>query len=398
MSNYLAKASYCIMKPQSAPGTPIIPTIFFPIVSESVRINPNLSADTRQKGNTWKSDMLLKGTRMIEGDMTFLADPAIMGHLLNMIYLKGSTTGDAASGYTHPFTPGEGKSYTIDIVRGIHATRLYGVRGSNLRLSFQDNKEQATITIKALGQFNSASLAVALTGAGMTTAVLSTDSDLRPTDGLVAGDVLIIGGVELTLLTVDADGKTVTFASTAVTAGVGDPVYLKAQAVSLGTQLEPFYLGNTLVGLAATSALADTAAATKATAVSMDNITMNFNNNLLAHPGSSSMGAVVLLNGVKEANIETSKLYENPNQYQKWIEIVKQAITVITTGRFIKSDFTTSEKLTVKYHKVNVLTLDQPIDGDSYIFDKQTFEGLYDSSDALSIEISLVNRTAGTEY
>ncbi len=57
----------------------------------------------------------------------------------------------------------------------------------------------------------------------MTTAVFSTDYDLRPTDGLVAGDTIKIvetAGtvVDVVLLTVNADGKTVTFASTAITA------------------------------------------------------------------------------------------------------------------------------------------------------------------------------------
>jgi hypothetical protein len=232
----------------------------------------------------------------------------------------------------------------------------------------------------------------------MTTAVLSTDYDLRPADGLVVGDVVIIGGIELTLLTVNADGKTITYASTAVTAAVGDPVYLKAQAVSLGTQLEPFYLGNTLVGLAATSTLADTAALARTTDTCYENIAITLKNNLIGQPGSAATGPAVLLNGVQEAQAETSKLFEDPTQYQKWIENVKQAITMIATGRFIKTDLTTSEKLTIKLHKVKATTLDQPLNGDSYIFDKQNFEALYDSVDAKSVEVELVNRTADTAY
>ena len=129
------------MKPQVAAGTPIIPTIHFPLLGDpTIKVNPNLAADPRMKGNQWKADDLLKGARTIEGEMTFLADPAIMGHLLNMCYAKGTTTGDAANGYTHPFTPGEGKNYTIDIVRGIYAQRIYGARGDKLKIGFEDNK------------------------------------------------------------------------------------------------------------------------------------------------------------------------------------------------------------------------------------------------------------------
>jgi hypothetical protein len=386
------------MKPQVDASTPILPTNFFALLSESIKLNPNLSPDPRMKGMQWKSDEILKGARTIEGELSFYGDPAVLGHLLNMAYAKGTTTGDAASGYTHPFTPGDGKAYTIDIVRGAYAQRLYGVRADSLKKTFQDNKMVVSVNVKALGQFNSVSLAVALTGAGMTTAVFSTEYDLRPTDGLVVGDVIIVGGVELTLLTVNANGTTVTFASTAVTASVGDPVYLKAQAVSLGTQLEPFYMGNTLVGLAATSALADTAAAARTTDTVYESITMTLKNNVIGQPGTASTGPSILLNGVQEAKVETSKLFETPQQYQKWIEAIKQAITVIATGRYIKTDLSTSEKLTVKFHKIKALTMDQPLSGDSYIFDKQNFEALYDAGDAKTVEIELVNRTIGTDY
>jgi len=403
MSNFLADKSYLAVKPQSVAGTPVIPTIFIALISESIRVNPNFTADRRMKGLDWKSDELLKGSRKIEGDISIFADPDALGHLLNMTYAKGSTTGDASNGYTHPFTPGDGKNYSLEIARGTFAQRIWGVRADNLKLEFQDNKMVATVSIKALGQFYTVSLALALTGAAQTSAVLSTDYDLRPTDGLVAGDVIQIKEtagttVNVTLLTVDADGKTVTFASTAITAAVGNAVALVAQTPSYGTQREPLYLGNTLVGFAATSALADTAAATKAAATPCYNLSTNFKNNLLDSPASGSTGPSVLLNQVKEADIEASQLFTDPIQYQKWIEYVKQAITFISTGRFIKSDLTTSEKLTVKYHKLKLMAHDEPLDVGQYLFDKQKFEALYDADDAKTIEVSLINRTAGTAY
>ena len=397
MSNYLADKSYLAVKPQVAAATPIVPTTFVPLVSESVRVNPNFAADRRMKGLSWKSDQILKGTRAIEGDITVLADPEAMGHLLNMTYLKGVTAGDAASGYTHPFTVGEGKSYSLDISRGAYAQRIWGARSENLKLDFVDNKMQATISIKALGQFYSASLAVALTGAGMTTAVLSTDSDLRPTDGLVIGDTVIIGGVDLVLTGVNANGTTITFASTTVTAAVGDPVFLKAQTPSY-SNLEPFYFGNTLIGVAATSALADTAAATRATATPVYTMSTNFKNNLLSAPATGYTGPAVLANQVREADLELKTLFTDPTLFQKWIEYVKQAVTVIATGRYIKTDLSTSELLTIKYHSVKSITTEEPLIVGEYIFDTQKFDTLYDAGDVKAFEVSLVNRTAGTSY
>jgi len=395
--NYLADKSYLALRTQASPTVVEIPNVFAPLISESIRVNPNFTADRRLKGLSWKTDELLKGARFIEGDLTVWADPDILSHLFNMVYAKGVTTGSLADGYTHPFTVGEGKFYTLEIPRGDYAQRIWGARGENLKVSFQDNKMQAVLSIKALGQFYTAGLAVALTGAGMTSLVMKTNYDLRPTDGLVAGDKLVVGGVEITITSLNADGKTVNFGATTVTAAVGDPIYLKAQTPSFPALAEPLYLGNTLVGIAATSALAVTAAGAKATASPCYNLSFEFKNNLLSEPASGSTGPSVLLNQVREAAIELSRLFENPTQYQKWLEYVKQAITVITTGRFIKSDLTTSEKMTVNFHSVKLMTNEQPLESGQYIFDKQKFESLYDAGDGKAVEVTIINKTSGDD-
>lgn len=401
MSNFLANKSYLAVKPQSVATTPVIPTNFIALMSESIRVNPNFTADRRMKGLDWKSDELLKGSRKIEGDISVLADPDALGHLLNMTYAKGSTTGSGSDGYTHPFTPGDGKSYSIEISRGSFAQRIYGVRADNLKLEFQDNKLVATASIKALGQFYSASLGAALSGS-VTSLVLSTDYDLRPTDGLVVGDVIRLvkdsGTTDLTILTINADGKTLTFASESITAAAGNAIFLLAQTPSYGTQREPFYFGNALVGIGATSSAADTAAGSRSTASPCYNFSANLKNNLLEAPATGYTGPAVLLNQDKEAAVEVSRLYSDPTQFQKWVENVKQAITMIVTGRFIKSDLTTSELFTIKFHKTKLMTNEQPLEVGQYIFDKQKFEALYDADDAKTVEISLVNRTAGTSY
>lgn len=395
--NYLADKSYLAVKPQTAPGTPVIATKFFPLISESIRVNPNFVADRRLKGLDWKSDELLKGPRMIEGELEIYADADALAHVLNMLYDLTGTTGDASVGYTHSFAPGEGQSYSIEIPRGDFVQRIWGARADNLKLEFRDNKLVAVVSVKALGQFYTASLAVALTGPGMTSAVLKTDYDLRPTDGLKVGDMIRVGGVDVTLTSVNANGTTVGFASTSITASIGDPVFLLAQTPTFGTAREPLYFGNSLVGVGATESAATTAAGAKATATPCYNFSANFKNNLLDAPASGSTGPSVLLNQVKEADVEISRLFENPTQYQKWIEFVKQAVTFIATGRFIKSDFTTSEKLTVKYHKVKLVTNEEPLEVGAYIFDRQKFEALYDSGDAKAVAIELIDRVAPEE-
>ena len=59
--------------------------------------------------------------------------------------------------------------------------------------------------------------------------------------------------------------------------------------------------------------------------------------------------------------------------------------TVIWTkrgrGSFIKTDLTTSEKLTVKFHNTKLSKNEEPLETGGYIFDKQSFEALYDDGD-----------------
>jgi len=396
--NYLADKSYIAIKPQVAAETPVIPDNFAPLISESIRLNPNYAADRRMKGIDWKSDDLLKGLRNVAGDISVHGDPDIVGHILNMVYAKGVTAGNAASGYTHPFTVGDGKNYTVEIPRGAYAQRIWGVRGDGLRMEFVDNKLVLVLSIKALGQFNGASLAAALTGPGMTTCVLSTDYDLNPTKGLLADDVIVIGSKEIKVVSLDADGKTINFGATTVTALKGAPVYLKAQTPTFGTIAEPFYMGNVLVGIGVDETAATTAAGAKATATPCYNFAMNFKNNLLDQPASGSMGPSVLLNQVKEGGIELSRLFENPQQYQKWIENIKQALTSIFTGRFINTALTISEAMTMKFYKVKIMDNDQPLETGAYIFDKQNLEILYDTDVDAALDIELVNKTTGVEY
>lgn len=394
--NFLADKSYLAIKPQADAFTPIRPTIHLPLVSESIKLNPNVTADRRMKGLDWKSNDVSKGERMVEGDVTLWGDVDTLAHLFNIMHLKGSTTGSGTDGYTHPFGVGEGDAYTFEIPRGNYAERFFGVRGDKLNLSFSENKMMAKLSIKALGHWYSGTLAVALTGAGMTEVVLNQEFSLTPTKGLAVGDVIIVGGVEVTLTSVDADGITVGFASTAITASVGDAVYLKAQTPSFALTSEPLTVNNTLVGVGADDTAADTAAGSSATAQEVDGLEIEFSNNLLEAKQLGIEGTGRLLNQVRECQVKMKKMFDTPDQHRKWIEEVKQAITIIGTGKFIKSDFTTSEKLTLKFYNVKLTENPQPLNVGGYIFDEQNFEVLYDTGDAKAFDATIVNRIAGT--
>lgn len=396
--NYLADSSYVAIKPQVDAATPIRPTLHFPLVGENIRLNAGIVADRRMKGFSWKSDDIQKGAKSIAGDLTLFADPAGLGHLLNMLQLKGSSTGSGTDGYTHPFTPGAGKNYTIEIPVGIYAERYFGVRADGLALSFDDGRLLGKLTVKAVGVFRSAELAGALTGAGMTAATFKTVYEVSPNKGLCIGDTIIVGGVEVVLTSVDAGGLAVGFASTAITAAVGDKVYLKAQTPSFGTQLEPFYRVNTLVGVGATETDSTTAAGAEATSVGFNDLSIEFKNNLLAADQVGRRGAGGLFNQTLEGQIKIKKMFDTPQDYQDWLSGIGEAMTIISMGKPIKSDFTTSEKLTMKFYLAKRIEHQEPKTVGGYVIAEETFEILLDQVTSKSVEIALVNRTAGTVY
>ncbi len=222
--------------------------------------------------------------------------------------------------------------------------------------------------------------------------------DIAPNRGLVAGDVININGTDVTLLTVNANGTTVTFASTAITAAVGTLVYLKPQTASLAILQDPFYFGNLLAGFGVDASAAATAAASRSTATPIYELEVTIKNNLFAQNGSSRIDPVQILQGSKEAMITLKQLFTTTAQRNAWQDRTKQAIVLVFLGKFIKADFSTQEKLTLTFNNVKLLGNDNKIEVGEYIADEQEFVALYDSSDGAAMTASLINRTAGTAY
>lgn len=394
---YLADNAYLAIKPETTAGVAVIPTEFVPLVSEAIKTVVNHSVDRRMKGHDWQGNDLLRGNRSHEGELSVLADPDTLGHILNMVFTKGTTTGDA-DGYTHPFTVGNGDSYTFEIKKGMYAQRFFGVHADEVTLEFDEGQLVANMSVKAMGQVGIMSLGVALTGAGMTDIVLDDEYDLNPSRGLVVGDVLVIGSDEVTILTIDADGVTITFASATLTYSVGEAIYLKPQTVIQPSLQDPFYMGNALVGIGADESTATTNAGAKATATPAYDMAITFRNNLFAQNGTSQFDPVTIAPRTREAGVNLSQLFESEAQRQAFLDRAKQAITAIFKGKFIKSDFTTQELLTLKCHKVKLIENDNALEVGEFIKDEQNFAVLYDDTDAKALTVELVNRTAGTDY
>lgn len=350
------------------------------------------------KGLDWKSNDLLRGNRSHEGDIVILCDPDTLGHVLNMVMSKGTTTGTAPAGFTHPFTVGAPKSYTMEIKKGLYAQRFYGVFIDKVTLEFADGQMQATLSVKAMGQFSVGSVAVALTGVGMTTLVMDDEYDINPTRGLAVGDILNINGTEATILTVAANGTSVTFASATITAGIGTPVFLKPMTVTQPTLYDPFYFGNLFAGVGIDVASSVTASASRAVATPIYDLKIVINNNLFSQNGSNRMDPVQIFTTTKEAQIELSQIFQNVLQRQSWSDRTKQAMTFVFWGKFLDAAYTIQEKCVMTFNRVKLIEDPNDLKVGELIMDTEKFEVLWDNTDGAAMAISLVNRSAGTVY
>lgn len=393
----LSDNAYCMIKPETTPGAAVIPTIIAPLVSESMKTLADISADRRMRGISWKGVDVVRGFRTHEGEIVVLADPDTLGHLLNMLMVKGSTTGNGTDGYTHPFTVGNGKSYTIDIKRGNYVQRFYGSYADEVKLDIENGQIKATLKVKAMGEFSIGSVGVALSGA-VTSLTLDDEEDISPNRGLVIGDVINVGGVNVTLTSVNANGYQVGFTSTTITAAIGSPVYLVPQTVTQPVLSDPFYLGNLLAGFGATASASATAAASRSTATPIYDISIVVKNNLFAQNGSNYMDPVQIIPRTQEAQIALKQIFQSVAQRQAWQDRKKQAATFVFLGKYIKSDFSTQEKLTITFNNIKLITNDNEVKVGELIVDDQAYEALYDTTDGQAMAVTLINKTAGTSY
>lgn len=388
---YLGDTGYLAVKPQASAGVAVLPDTFIPLQSESVTFDPNLTADRRMKGIAWESDDLLRGSYTVSGDIVALADVEALGHLLNMTYAKGTTTGDATDGYTHAFTPGEGDYYTLEIGMGDYARRIFGAKGASLSITNDDGRLSSTVNIVAMGQFMSGTLKDALTGA-VTSLEFDDDEVKNPAYGLAVGDTLVIGSVEVVITVIT--GNVISFSSTSITASAGDAVYLKAQAPDL-TSYVPLSMCSTLVGTGDDETAATTAAGSRTTATPCYDLTLTLDNGKLSAPATGYCGPATILNGTLSASLDAKRLYESPEQAHNFRSRIATAYTIISTGQAIGDG---AEGLTVKLYRTKTTDLSDTLTMGDFIHDELTATALYDSDTAKTVEISLTNRTAGTAY
>lgn len=393
--NYLSDKAYMAIGKQTDANTPVIPSVFVPILEEDLSSDPNNERVKQIVGINWKSNLILQGIRKHSGKVKILAHPEMVGHFLNMTLKKGETTGDAATGYTHPFTVDESSYYTIEILKGNAVHRFIGCKIDKLSLGVDGGNLVIDADIIANAKLNYGTLKTALTGAGMVSVVFDEKYDPEPCFGLVATDVIQVwnNGVatDVVVASVAADKKSITCSATTVTGSQGALITLKAQTPSYSDLKRPFKLGQCLLGLGADITAALSAAGAYATATPVDELKLDLDNAIVER-NASGKNDPVLLPGIPDATLTLKKLFERAEDIQQLYDIAKKACVLIFTGDEIATGV--YAKLTIKLYNIKPKKVDNKTKVGEYVYDESEFYVEYDNSDAKAVEITLLNDVA----
>lgn len=399
--HYISDLAYMAFGKQSSAVAAVIPDVFVPLMEEDMKVDPKNERVKQIVGINWTSNKMLQGLREVGGSFTIQCDPENIGHILNMALVKDTTSGSGAVGYTHPFLEdGEPEFYTIDIVKGNAVQRFVGCQITKVEFSFQDGHLIAKCDVIARHAFSTATLKTALTGAGMVAVVLAEGYDPEPALGLVAGDVIQVQAddgsfTDVTIATIVTGNKSVTMSATNVTASIGALISLKAQTPSYAALKRPFKFGQCLVGFGADQTAADANVASYALATPVDDFKFTINRNITRRRATGKNDALTLI-GTGDAELTVKKLFEDAEQQQQWMDIAKKACSILFTGDNIATTYYCS--LAIKLHNIKPSDHGNKLSKGEYVFDETNFVVEYDDTDAMAMEVTLVNATAGTEY
>ena len=397
--NYVSDKMHMAIGLQPDALTAVVPDIFVPLMDEDMKVDPKNERVKQIVGIDWASNKMLQGEREAGGSITIQADPDNLGHFLNMTIKKGTSSGSAGAGYTHPFTVDDANYYTIEIVKGNAVQRFIGCQIGKLEFSFDGGYLVLKAEVIARGAFSTGTLKTALTGAGMVAVVFDELYDPEPCNGLVTGDIIQVQKadgtfVDVTVATVAANKKSITCAATDATASIGALISLKQQTPSYETLQRPFKFGQCLVGFGANQTAADANVASYALATPVDEFSVVIDRNMNRRRASGKNDALTLV-GPSDGEFTVKKLFETAAQQQQWMNISKKACSILFTGDNIATSYYSS--LAIKLHNIKPNKHDNKLKKGEFIYDETSFNVEYDDTDGKAIEVTLINKTIGTD-
>lgn len=387
----LSNLGYFGLIKEATPGTPLTPTDFVPVYSETLTTDGNLQDLDPAFGNKFKTYLTVAGQRSHKGDVTVLFEPNTAARLFDMLITKGSSTGTNPT--THPFTLSTTTpaSYTVEVSLGNIVKRVWGVQSDSIDMSANTNEIQAKVSITGLGSFDAREI-TSQSGSGPYTITLADPNgvyDGNPTKGLVVGDLIRFYKFS-TGATIDAtvasvvNGTQFTTATNPTGIAAGDAVHLRP-ATPIFNNLQPFLWSKTKFQFGATAAAALSATHTPVESGSTWTVTHSFKSDK-GELRSGSHDPASLARTTGDIDLTIKKITDTPEDTIAFKNLNKSACVV---RHF--SGPTNQYELRITY---NQLVTDEPLgqlkSGD-LVYSTLKYHTNYNQTDGQAFDVKVLN-------
>lgn len=329
MNEKSGNQGYIAFKRESAPGTVAdTPDIFVPMYEEDLSTDYNSESEMSAFGSKAARLHVTPGIRSHTGNLVIMAEPNTSMMVFDMLLTRGNVSGGGP--YTWPFTASHTNpaSYTIDISAGDQVFRYAGVQASQISPSWTNNEMRWNIAVSALKSFRGAEIASFDTA----TITLNTTNNPKPTELLVAGDVVRIwyAGTDTTEdATIDSvtDTTVVLTGTPSGTPASGDMLMLKPLTVSLNIA-EPFLWSRTEFRFASSASSALSATHTPVEDGSEWSILHPFNDDAGEKSSGSFDPSRLVRSRSVDGTVRLRKFFENPSEIKDFNGLKKIALVI----------------------------------------------------------------------
>lgn len=387
----LSNLGYFGLIKEVTPGTPLTPTDFIPVYSETISTMGNLQDLDPAYGNKFKTYLTVAGQRSHKGEATVLFEPNTAARLFDMLLNKTSSSGTNPTTHSFALNTTTPASCTVEISMGNIVKRVWGVQASQIQMNANTNEIQAKVSVSGLGSFDAREIA-SQSGSGPYTVVLADPNgvfDGAPTKGLVIGDVIRFYKFS-TGATIDATVASVvngtSFTTSTNPSGIvaGDAVHLRPVTPSFNN-LQPFLWSKARFQFGATASAAFSAAHTPVESGSTWTITHSFKSDT-GEMRSGAHDPASLARTTGDIDLTIKKITDTPEDTVAFKNLNKSACVVR-----LFSGSTNQYELRITY---NSLIADEPLgnlkSGD-LVYSTLKYHTNYNQSDAQAFDVKVLN-------
>lgn len=387
----LSNLGYFGLIKEVTPGTPLTPTDFIPIYSETLNTMGNLQDLDPAFGSKFKTYLTVAGQRSHKGDATVLFEPNTAARLFDMLITKSGSSGTNPTTHSFVLNSTKPSSYTVEISLGNIVKRIFGVQASQIQMNANTNEIQAKLSLTGLGSFDAREITT-VAGTGPYTVTLNDPNgvfDGSPTKGLVAGDLIRFyqfstGAVTDAVVLAVTNGTQFTTTTNPTSIGTGDAVHLRPQTPSFNN-LQPFLWSKTRFQFAATAAAALSATHTPVESGSTWTVMHSFKNDG-GELRSGSHDPASLARTTGDVDLTIKKITDTPEDTVAFKNLNKSACVV---RHFAGS--TNQYELRITY---NALVTDEPLGqlkNDDLVYSTLKYHTNYNQTDGQAFDVKVLN-------